>query len=68
MNLSYKESYRDVLATAEVVRGITIALFFDQLDWHIQFSFPVKLAYNTSFSNVYLTQSLGYGLKFSINY
>lgn len=68
MNLSYKEKYHDVLATAEVVRGVTIAMFFDQLDWQIQFSFPVKLAYDTSFSNVYLTRSLGYGLKFSIDY
>ncbi len=68
MNLSYKETYRVVFASAEVVRGITIAMFFDQLNWHIQFSFPVKLAYDTSFSNVYLTRSLGYGLKFSIDY
>lgn len=68
MNLLYPEEYMDFLATAEVIRGITIAVFFDQLDWHIQFSFPVKLAYDTSFSNVYLTRSLGYGLKFSINY
>ncbi|WP_338987924.1 hypothetical protein [Spiroplasma endosymbiont of Dasysyrphus albostriatus] len=68
MNFSFKESYKDFLATAEVVRGITTALFFDNLDWHIQFLFPAKLTFDMSFSNVYLTRSLGYGLKFAIDY
>ncbi|WP_338958437.1 MULTISPECIES: hypothetical protein [unclassified Spiroplasma] len=68
MNFSFKESYQDFLATAEVVRGITTALFFDNLDWHIQFLFPAKLTFDMSFSNVYLTRSLGYGLKFAIDY
>lgn len=39
MNFSFKESYKDFLTTAEVVRGIPTALFFDNLDWHIQFYF-----------------------------
>lgn len=68
MNLSYKEKYQDWLATALIIRSITVAMFFEGTFWHIQFSFPVLLEYDSSFSNIYLTRSLGYELKFSVDY